>query len=181
MMSEAVTTTHNYFKLFGLESTYAIDIDDLRQRFIRLQSKFHPDKFVNQSPLEKRTAIKMATDLNDGYHILKDAVKRARYLASLNGISIPEEQTYQADPVFLCEQMELREQLEALQVSQKQQDIAAFYQQVNECLTTYYQTLSKAFNTKDSLDEDEVKQSIYEMQFYQKLMDEFRAVFGSNS
>lgn len=179
MMSNAATSTQNHFKLFGLETIYAIDIDDLRQRFIRLQGKFHPDKFVNQSPLEKRVAIKMTTDLNDGYYVLKDDVKRARYLASLKGICIPEEETYQADPVFLSEQMELREQLDELQASQNMQDITAFYQQINQSLTTYHQTLSKAFSTRDNLNEDEVKQAIYEMQFYQKLMDEFRAVFGS--
>ena len=50
--------------------------------------------------------------VNEAYQTLSDDLKRAAYLLQLNGISIDEETDTKMDPMFLMDQMELRESLE---------------------------------------------------------------------
>ncbi len=100
----------NYFELFGLSARFELDPQLLAERHRELQRTFHPDKFANASPLERRLAVQRAAEINQALHTLKDPIERARYLLTLHGIDM-EGETPQVDQTFLLEQMELREAL----------------------------------------------------------------------
>jgi len=105
--------SRNFFELFDLPASFKIDSDKLVSRFRELQQQLHPDKFASGSDAERRWSLQAASYVNEGYQTISKDISRAAYILHLNGISIDEETDTQMDPMFLMEQMELRESLES--------------------------------------------------------------------
>jgi len=104
----------NHFELFGLPVKYDVDLADLVSRYREMQRRIHPDKFAHSSDQDRRVSLQMTTLVNDAFQILKDPIRRGRYLLSLRGVDIDDESDTSMDSAFLLEQMEWRENLEAL-------------------------------------------------------------------
>nr|ELR5132170.1 co-chaperone HscB [Providencia rettgeri] len=102
----------DYFTLFGLTPVYAIDSEQLTQRFQDLQRQYHPDRFATCSEQEKMQALQKAATINAAYQALRHPLKRAEYMLSLHGFDINNEQHTMHDTAFLMEQLELREELD---------------------------------------------------------------------
>ncbi|HGY9579157.1 co-chaperone HscB [Vibrio harveyi] len=102
----------NHFELFGLPSQFQLDGSLLSSQFRELQKRFHPDNFATASERERLMAVQKAAQINDAYQILKHPISRAEYILAENGTEIRGEQQTMQDPMFLMEQMELREELE---------------------------------------------------------------------
>ena len=169
----------DYFQLFGLEQQFLIDAELLRQRYIALQAKCHPDKFVGKTSMEKRLAIQTATQINDGYQILQDPISRAKYLAQKYAINFDKESTYQADSDFLMHQMALREALEELEADSI--ELQEYQQNLQNKINEYYETLNQIFlaaGKNSAIDSAHLKQAIFELQFYQKIMKDFSVKFS---
>ncbi|MDC9582318.1 co-chaperone HscB [Xenorhabdus sp. PR6a] len=107
----------DYFTLFGLPARYAIDREQLVTRYQELQRQFHPDRFANQPEREKTLALQQAATINDGYQTLKHPLKRAEYMLSQHGFDLSNEQHTMQDTAFLMQQLELREELDAIEHS----------------------------------------------------------------
>lgn len=108
------TPGKNHFELFGLPVTFDIDTGDLVARYREVQRRVHPDKFANASDQDRRLSLQMTALINEAFQTLKDPVRRGRYLLSLRGIDLGDETDTAMDPAFLMEQIELRENLEAV-------------------------------------------------------------------
>ena len=49
---------HNdYFKLFDLPTSFALDGAQLSERYRKLQGELHPDRYASKSPQEQRDVI----------------------------------------------------------------------------------------------------------------------------
>ena len=59
-------------------------------------------------------AVQKAAQINDAYQVLKNPISRAEYILAEQGVEIRGEQQTMQDPMFLMEQMELREELEEI-------------------------------------------------------------------
>jgi len=103
----------NYFELFGLPTTFALDRAQLLAAQQRLQSSYHPDRHVNDNDRDRRLSVQVASWINQAYETLQDPVKRSRYLLEISGADIPDDSTTTAETEFLMEQIELREAVEA--------------------------------------------------------------------
>ena len=108
-MAAEFSTTH--FELFGLPRSFDVDLELLDRNYRELQRKIHPDRFVNASDQERRISMQQATQINEGYRVLKDPLMRGRYLLELDGRDFDDERNTTSDTAFLMEQMELREAL----------------------------------------------------------------------
>lgn len=106
-----VDFSNNYFELFELPVQFDVLQDQLDTRFRSLQRYLHPDKFAAAADAEKRWSMQAASFVNEAYQTLCSPLKRASYLLTLNGITLDEETDTQMSPMFLMEQMELREAL----------------------------------------------------------------------
>ncbi|SDI07744.1 molecular chaperone HscB [Vibrio xiamenensis] len=104
----------NHFELFGLPTQFQLDGSLLSSQFRELQKRFHPDNFATASERDRLQAVQKASQINDAYQILKDPISRSEYLLALHGEDIRGEQQTMQDPMFLMEQMELREELESI-------------------------------------------------------------------
>ncbi|AXY01806.1 co-chaperone HscB [Vibrio alfacsensis] len=102
----------NHFELFGLPSQFTLDGSLLSSQFRELQKRFHPDNFATASERDRLMAVQKAAQINDAYQVLKHPISRAEYILAENGTEIRGEQQTMQDPMFLMEQMELREELE---------------------------------------------------------------------
>ncbi|MFD1801885.1 co-chaperone HscB [Mixta tenebrionis] len=105
----------DYFTLFGLPQSFDIDAAQLTARFQELQRQFHPDRFALQPEPERLCALQQAATINQGYQALRQPLSRAEYLLTLHGFDINNEQHTMRDTAFLMEQLELREELDAIE------------------------------------------------------------------
>jgi len=109
-----VDSSKNFFQLFALPVSFDINMSKLMDAYRSLQKVVHPDHFASGTDKEKRLSIEMAAHLNDGVDTLKKPVKRAIYLLKLQGVDVDFEKNTAMSPMFLMDQMELREQLEVV-------------------------------------------------------------------
>lgn len=98
----------NYFKIFGFDEIFAIDLEDLEKKYLKFQNEFHPDK-SGASDIEK------SIEINQGYKILSDDFERACYLLFLKGVDIKnDEKAVRLDFAMLEEVLELQETIAAI-------------------------------------------------------------------
>lgn len=156
--------------MFGLEEKFAVDTEQLTERFQAIQRSVHPDRFVNSSSQEQLLAVKKSTLVNDAYQTLKKPIKRAEYILSLRGVEIPNEQQTYSDNMFLMRQMELREMLAEVKFAD---DVDAAVFEVSQVLETEFEQLFKAMQVLllENSESSNIKacENLRKLKFYQKL------------
>lgn len=105
-----------YFQLFGLEPSLEIDLDQLKEKFLRLQQQYHPDN--NQHQIEQ--ALQQSSEINQAFDTLKHIDSRAAYLLKLEKQDYALEQSIH-DFEFLQSALEIREQLDEASTSEQLQ------------------------------------------------------------
>ena len=103
----------NYFELFGLPVQFGIDLNTISERYRELQRLTHPDQFASASDEEQRSSVQHSAQVNDAYQTLKSPLKRAQYILGLRGAPLNDRDT-EMDPLFLIQQMEIRESIEQI-------------------------------------------------------------------
>ena len=78
----------NYFDLLGLPRAFGIDEQALETSYRELVSAVHPDRFVTESPEQRRLAMQAAALANEAWRCLRDPCERAAYLCQLAGTSV---------------------------------------------------------------------------------------------
>ncbi|MFT6106486.1 MAG: molecular chaperone HscB [Rickettsiales bacterium] len=73
----------NHFEKFDFSVNFQINDEDLEDKYLELQKKFHPDTASDQTEAQINSIL-----INQAYEILKKPVKRAIYLLQLQGIDI---------------------------------------------------------------------------------------------
>ncbi|CAL4325980.1 Co-chaperone protein HscB [Buchnera aphidicola (Protaphis terricola)] len=104
----------NYFELFLLPKQFQIDIKILNKNYYKLQLKFHPDLFINNSKYKQNQILEKSIEINKGYEILKNSLNRSIYLLSLNGINTQQKNLLSDNPSFLKKYFFLYEELESI-------------------------------------------------------------------
>ncbi|MCC5517929.1 co-chaperone HscB [Vibrio splendidus] len=164
----------NHFELFGLPLQFQLDGSLLSSQFRDLQRKFHPDKFAIASERDRLLAVQKAAQINDAYQVLKNPISRAEYLLVQHGEDIRGEQQTMQDPMFLMEQMELREELEDIADSSDPEDaLFAFEGKVSKM---YKQQLSAIQQELESEAWLEAADRVRKLKFIAKLKNEIELV-----
>ncbi|MBT2321384.1 Fe-S protein assembly co-chaperone HscB [Variovorax paradoxus] len=100
------------FELFDVPARFAQDRAALDARWKELQREAHPDRFAAQGAAAQRVAMQWSVRINEAYQRLKDPIRRATYLCTLNGAPIDAEHNTAMPADFLMQQMEWREELD---------------------------------------------------------------------
>ena len=169
-MNDAVfDPTRNDFELFGLEPSFALDIDELQARYRDLQARHHPDRHAGGDARHQREALQAATRINEAYRTLRDPRLRARCLLALSNVALDEERdTLNDDPQFLMRQMELRE---ALEEAQQAEDALARLDELHARLRRQRGELIERFACHyDQNDLAAAKADVLQMSFFDRLL-----------
>jgi molecular chaperone HscB len=104
----------DYYAVLGIPRGLNLSVDDVQVRYYELSRQLHPDRFMQKPEAERARALDMSSALNDAYRTLKDPVKRAQYLLSLEGFDIGEQRSKDVPPELLEEVFELNMALEEM-------------------------------------------------------------------
>lgn len=172
-MSDSTGLSLNHFQLFELPVGFAIDIPKLTERYRDLQRVVHPDRYANASDQERRLSMQRTAQLNEAFQVLKKPLSRARYMLELRGIDFNNERDTQQDPMFLMEQMELREALEEIQnTSEPLAKITDIMKSIDAREKQLFVEIQSHLTTNNEQGQKAAKAVVHKLQFMQKLRQE---------
>ncbi|WP_159566898.1 co-chaperone HscB [Budvicia diplopodorum] len=160
----------DYFTLFNLPIHFVVDTLSLSVRYQELQRQFHPDRYATAPDSERLQSIQQAATINDAYQTLKDPLRRAEYLLSLKGFDVRNEQQTMHDTAFLVEQLELREELDAIErKSDTGFALAGFSQRVDKMVR---QRSERLINELDDENWQTATDTVRKLRFLDKLQQQ---------
>ena len=167
----------NYFELFGMSIGFRVDGAELASRYRELQKVVHPDRYAASGEQSQRMSLQSATMVNEAYEILRDPLRRAQYLLTLqDNASDPQPQTLN-DPAFLMQQMELREALERVRTAaDPQAEIDALMGEIAGLIKEQIAQLAVQFEDSGADQLAAAAQTVQKMQFLNKLHAEAEAI-----
>lgn len=167
----------NHFRLFGLPEQFALDLDDLSERYLRLRQTVHPDLYATAGEREKRLSLQASTQVNEAYQTLKDPLARARYLMTLLTGGQGDDQETTKDMAFLMEQMELREALAAArEAPDPLAGVAAVRNRLSGQSRQLIGQLAASLEAASDLDQAATRELIRKLQFVRKCEAEAEAL-----
>jgi len=167
----------NYFQLFHLPAQFELDLAELGTRYLELQRNFHPDKFAAASERDRMMAVQQAANINDAYHSLKHPLLRAEHLLALRGLKISHEQRSFTDPVFLMQQMELRELLAEIPASQDPEALVDdAEQQISVQRKQLLKQLQQQLDANNPQQDQQAADIIRKLKFFYKLEQELELI-----
>lgn len=162
--------SRNYFEVFSLDAGYDIDLSVLANNYQKLQSHYHPDKFVGGSDQDRRLALQITAYLNQAHDAVNDEQGRARYLLEMQGVTFDFEKDTTKDMQFLMEQMELREKIdEANQADDPLERLDGLADEARQQKKELIQIFQKNF---ENCAWDEAKDIVLKMQFFTRLQQQ---------
>lgn len=168
-MSMRADAGQNYFELFSLPESFRVDHGVLDREYRKLQSRYHPDKAVKAGERERRVAVQMAGLVNEAYETLRSPLRRAGYLLALRGVDTEENVQGELGPDFLLRQMELREELEAIEGSESLQALDRFKQGVEKDINAFLREFQSRYEAGAF---EAARAAYYRLQFLYKLCTE---------
>ena len=176
----------DYFELLGLQREYRIDEARLTAAFRAITRNIHPDRFSGQPAEVRALATRLSAEINEGYRVLKDPVRRAGYLLELaGGPSATEIREVPGD--VLAEVMMLRENAEEARTSD---DVAALGQLSATVAARRGEKLKEIGHRADQLgtatpeEKAEFRKLLNSVRYFDALLSELTAdplAAGSNS
>jgi molecular chaperone HscB len=157
----------NHFELFQLQQQFSLNQAQLDAAYREVQSKVHPDKFVQASDAEKRVAMQWSTRANEAYQTLKKPLKRATYLCELHGVDLETESNTSMPVAFLMRQMEWREAFDDARQSKDMAAMAGLETQLRKELNAH---LSEVGTSLDAGDFEGAALQIRACMFLEKFM-----------
>lgn len=78
----------NEFKIFGVQEKFDLNLEELEEKYLKLQRLFHPDKYSTCSDQEIKLSTLHSSLINDAYQKLCDNNARAELLLKVKGYSV---------------------------------------------------------------------------------------------
>jgi molecular chaperone HscB len=139
------SASDDFFRFFGLEQHFKLDLSALDQAYLAIQKEVHPDRYARGSDTEQRLAMQMATFANTAFQTLKNPIQRGLYLCQLHGVDARLETNTAMPAAFLMKQMEWRENLE-----EREDDLGALEALAQEVNQSKRDTLVEITQALDS-------------------------------
>lgn len=131
------------FHLLNIQPAFDIDLAALEAEYFKAQRQYHPDRFVGKPSQEMTESLQKSMDINQAYEILKNPLKRARYLLGLQGINVgTEADSVKPANALLMEIMDLREQLAE---AKDNKEINRLYEQIGNLHQNSLFSISKYY------------------------------------
>ncbi len=163
----------NFFEIFDLPESYNLDLHQLSDRYRALQKEVHPDRYAHAGEREQLRAVQYTAHINEGLETLKSPLKRAQYLLKVRGRELCPESGGRMDPMFLMQQMELRERLESAAAhSDPEAELESMQDSVEESWDELVEQFCTALDGGSEQDLEVASELVRKMQFLDKLLRE---------
>jgi len=159
------------FEVLGLPRRYDVDLRVAEKNHRELSRVLHPDKYASGTATERRDALTKAADVNEAWRIVRDPVRRAEALFTLEGIAVGETNEPKPDPELLMDVLEKREALAEAKVAGDLSKAWALIQQMTERMKAIEAELARATRLDASL-----LPKLGEMRFCRRFIEEAAAV-----
>ncbi|XP_023334505.1 iron-sulfur cluster co-chaperone protein HscB, mitochondrial-like isoform X1 [Eurytemora carolleeae] len=153
----------DYFSIFGLEKSFALDTAELSRVYKGLQRQLHPDRFSLKPEEEKDISEHWSSIVNNGYNWLLKPLPRALYLLELLGTPL-EEGHIQIQSDFLMEMMELNEDI----LSADKAEIISLGKEIRVRLNEYIDKIETAFRDGNT---EEARNEVAHMKYIANMLD----------
>lgn len=164
----------NYFEIFGIPVSYAVDLNLLSETNRELQKQFHPDRFASEGDDASRLAMQKTSLINQAFDVLKDSIARGQYLLKMKGIEMQGETDTSMDPGFLMGQMEFREAIAEVRSQDDPLDVLdSMAKDTKQKLQQLQQQFANDYRN-DHL--QAARDTVRKMQFLIKAQKEIRAI-----
>ena len=156
----------DYFELFALPQCFLIDQSTLEQRYRELQTKIHPDRFVNASEQDKRFSLQWATRINEAFQTLKKPLSRAQYLLELHGYAASASNPTLSE-AFLVDQIIWRERIQDALEAADIDELERLYAQIVDQIKVQYAQLAIQFDDRSQY--NQALERVRQLMFLEKL------------
>ncbi len=168
-----VDLTKNYFELFQLPVSCDVDRKLLTANYRELQKTVHPDRFARESERQQRLSVQYTSYVNEAFEALKTPLSRSIYLLKLAGCDVDMENNTIMDPVFLMEQMTLREAVSELsEQSEPEWELDRLMTRVDSDMDQYLEEFSSLWQAGGEKNLKQAESVVRKMQFMVKLATE---------
>jgi molecular chaperone HscB len=167
-----MTIEQSHFALFGLAPRFEIDSAALDLAYRQVQGQVHPDRFVSSDAAAQRVALQWATRANEAYQVLRDPVRRARYLCELRGIDLAVESNTAMSVGFLTEQMEWREALDEARDAKNLGALDSLVRDLSGHRAAALARIKSLFET--SADDVTLRSAVRELMFLDRFAEDIR-------
>lgn len=166
----------NHFELFGLPTSFGLNMTALETAYRNLQSKVHPDKFAHLAEAEKRASMQWSTRVNEAWQTLRAPLQRSVYLLTLQGIDALAANNTHMSPSFLMQQIEWREAIEHARVTADKTALQHIEQTIQQAEKSWQQQLLQQFDQLH--DYQAATQTVRQLKFIDKLSDEINDIWA---
>lgn len=162
------------FERLGLPLRYDLSTSEIEKAYRELQRALHPDKFAQAPASERRAALSAAIEVNEAYRVLKDELSRADALLKALGTETGDAKA-PADPAFLMEVMELREELSDARAKKNANVVEALASRIEAERAGVLAAVSEAFGALvagDSSEASSLAPLLGRLRYYRRFLDE---------
>lgn len=160
----------NYFELFGLPLQFEVEERELAERYKGLQRQLHPDTVAVADAGRKRFAAQASAHVNEAYRILRSPVDRAGYLLEQAGYKPDSGAGGQLPPEFLMQQIQLREELEAVPGTDNPREcLLELRERAEQEIQGYYDSFREQMRRRDYAAAGD---TVRKLQFFHRLQDD---------
>jgi molecular chaperone HscB len=188
---QPVDPKSDFFRVLGIPTAFNLDSEDLEKRYKELTKILHPDRFARSDPQARRASLERSVQLNEAWQTLKDPVRRAEYMLSLQGIDVGqtaglgkrehagEHATLPVPPVLLMEVLELREALAIAHAAGDVYETEALIATVRSRLSVVMEDVAKAF-AEEKPGWSAIAARLVTVRYYRRFLDEARALWDQD-
>jgi molecular chaperone HscB len=167
----------NFFQLFNLPETFALDLARLEANYHALQSQAHPDKHAHLPAAQQRAAMQQAAHINEAHQTLRNPLTRARYLLMLHGVDTQEETNTAMPTDFLMQQMSWREAITDAQHSRDEANLQQLEQQLQHEMIELQHQIAVKIDTMH--DYAAAAEPVRKLKFMEKLAEQIASAYDA--
>jgi len=161
------------FATFGIPRGFDLDLAALEKTHRELSRTLHPDRHIGSMAGERREALARAIEVNEAWRVLRDPIRRAEALLRLGGIGVDEDSGPKADPEFLMEMLDQREELSRAVAARDLASVRRLAEIVGARASEAESDLSRGFAQGAT---SALLRRLGELRFYRRFLDEVSTV-----
>jgi molecular chaperone HscB len=157
----------NYFEFYGIPESFVVDEKLVRDKFLSLSKKLHPDFFVNESSEKQQEMLEQSTLNTKAYETLSDFDKRMKYILEEKQL-VHEGERYELSPDFLMEMMDMNEGLVELQANPDESTLTHYKEEIQSLLQQLLTEVKEEIANYDGTPEKEPMLAKIKDYYYRK-------------